>query len=294
MEVQRFGPLVVVATNDESPDPETFRSEIFTEKKEDRLRLIHRLGMDSIPALQELWAEFLKEHAGKEDWAITQFVGGGMLPFNIGEPGDKQIILYAGFDDATERPLQILGVFSLRNSRWTHVATLACRCRMSDREEPLRLRPYLPHPPGEWAITLWSHTEGYIDSRGREIRFRLRDGVLLPLIDFESRSSHCPDGVQPKANCLMSSSSLEKAKLVSEIGEMVSGFVVITYSGTVSTDVKVPILANARCASYSWSDEHFSYDPSPLKPAKCGLSDIPRAQPAKVHSKQNSENPGSR
>jgi hypothetical protein len=271
-DVQRFGPLVVVATHDESPAPETFRSEIFTEQKASRLRLIHRLGMDSIPALQEIWTVFLKDHAGEEDRTITQFVSGGMLPSSIGEPGDKQIILDVGFDDTTEHPLEIRGVFNLRNGYWTHVATLACRCQMSDDEEPARLRPYLPHPPGEWAITLWSHTEGHIESHSREIRFRLRDGALWPLIEFESMSMICPQGTSYGPSCNVTETNLEQARLIGEDKELVSGFTLVSRSGPPpSCDKCGLMLFNPKCASYLWDETAFAYRPSPFKPAACGI-----------------------
>jgi hypothetical protein len=82
----------------------------------------------------------------------------------------------------------------------------------------------------------------------------------------------------------MNSSTLQKAKLMSEAGDLVPGFVVITYSGMVSTDVKVPMLGNARCVSYTWSEIHFSYEPSHLKPATCGEPLAPTAQRIQTHS----------
>jgi len=58
--LQRFGPLLVVAFQEDSPDPETYRNDLFGEEAESRRHLLRALGFDSRSELKELWQAFLK------------------------------------------------------------------------------------------------------------------------------------------------------------------------------------------------------------------------------------------
>lgn len=72
-DIQHFGPLVVAATHDDSPDPETYRSELFSGNATERMRLLRVIGFGSIPELQELWSVFLRDHKEEDsDKVISQ------------------------------------------------------------------------------------------------------------------------------------------------------------------------------------------------------------------------------
>jgi hypothetical protein len=286
-EIQHFGPLLVVATHEDSPDPETYRSDLFSDKPEERMRLLRAIGIESIPELHGLWIAFLHDHAGEDQGkVIGQFISGGMLVWNFGEPGSKQVVLGAGFDEASGHPLELEAVFNLKDGHWTHVATLACRCEMGSRGEPDNFtRPDKPLPQQELVVTLHRRTVGRSEYHAQEIRFRLRGGLLWPLIEFESRSTICPIGVIVGPNCHLTKTDFESAQLIGEDENLIPGFELVSWSGNPpAADRIVMRLYNPVCAPYSWDETSFAYLPSPLRPAACGVS-------SKQASRQRSQTP---
>lgn len=276
-DVQHFGPLLVVATHEDSPNPETYRSDLFSEKAEERMRLLRAIGIESIPELHELWTAFLRDHAGEDqNKVIAQRISGGMLEWNFGEPGFKQVVLGAGFDESADHPFELRAVFNQKDGHWIHVATLACRCQMYDNGEPFNLHPGRPMPKQEWAITLHRRTEDDSEYHAKEIRFRLRGSALWPLIEFESRSTICPQGSSYGSNCNVVKTDLGPAKLISEDKKLIPGFVLISWSGKPpQKDMAAMILYNPHCTPYSWDETAFAYVPSPLKPVACGITSKP-------------------
>jgi hypothetical protein len=271
-DIQHFGPLLVVATHEDFPDPETYRSDLFSDKAEERMRLLRAIGIESIPELHELWSAFLRDHAGEDqNRVIAQFISGGMLEWNFGEPGSKQVVLEAGFDEPTGHPLELRVVFNQKDGHWTHIATLACRCQMYDSGDPFNPHPGRPLPRQEWVITLHNHTEDDLEYHAKEIRFRLRGDRLWPLIEFESRSTICPQGSSYGPNCNVVKTDLDPAKLIGQNKELIPGFVLISWSGKPpAKDLMATMLYNPVCKPFTWDDASFSYLPSPLKPELCG------------------------
>jgi hypothetical protein len=271
-DIQHFGPLLVVATHEDSPNPETYRSDLFSDKAEKRMRLLRAIGVESIPELHEIWSAFLRDHAGEDqNKVIGQFISGGMMEWNIGEPGSKQVILDAGFDESTGHPLELHAVFNQKDGHWTHVATLACRCQMTDDAEPYNPHPGRPMPKQEWVITLHQRLEeDHLEYHAKEIRFRLRGNALRPLIEFESRSTICPQGSSYGSNCNVVKTDLEPAKLIGENNELITGFVLISWSGKPpQKDMAAMILYNPVCKPYTWDEISYSYVPSQFKLKTC-------------------------
>jgi hypothetical protein len=271
-DVQHFGPLLVVATHEDSPDPETYRGDLFSDKAEERMRLLRAIGIESIPELHNLWTAFLRDHAGEDqNRVIAQSIGGGTEELNFGEPGSKQVDLEAGFDESSDHPFELHAIFNQKDGQWTHIATLACRCEMGGYGEPDNfMHPGKPLPQQEWVVTLHRRTEDDMEYHAQEIRFRLRGGLLWPLIEFESRfgirSRGFSDGLN-KAGI----TRLEPAKLIGENDEPIPGFVLISYQETMNPEVKVQRLYDPKCSAYTWNEALFSYVPSSFKPKTCGL-----------------------
>lgn len=271
--VQRFGPLVVVAFDEEAADPVMLRTDMFSDRKEDRLRTIRAMGMESDPELRALWSRFFSDHAGQgDDKGIMQFISGGMLDWNFGEAGSKQYVLGMGFDELTERPLKITAVFESRANKWRHVATLACQCQMNDTGEPFNPHPgKYPIPSQEWVVTLPRGTDDHDESHTTEIRFRLRGGRLWPLIQFENWHHQCPVGMPYGSSCNVVESRLEKATLVDTQGRFLKGFVLISWSGSPPPCEKCGMLLHyPRCCAYVWDESAFQYLPTEFKPIHCG------------------------
>jgi hypothetical protein len=273
-DIQHFGPLLVVATHEDSPNPETYRGDLFSDKAEERMRLLRAIGIESNPELHELWSAFLRDHAGDDqNKAIAQFISGGMMEWNFGEPGSKQVVLGAAFDESSDHPLELDAVFNEKDGHWTHVATLACRCQMGDDAEPNNyMHPGTPLPHQEWVITLHQRTdEGHLEYHAQEIRFRLHGGALWPLIEFESRSTVCPRGSAYGLNCSVVKTDIESAKLIGKKNELVPGFVPVSWSGKPpQKDMASMLLYNPVCKPYTWNETLFSYVPSNFKPTICG------------------------
>ncbi len=279
--LQRFGPLVVVSFAEDAPDPVAFRDDLLSGNRDWRIRALRAMGIDSSPEVHDLWAAFLNDHSGQsDDKSLMQFISGGMLEWNFGEPGSKQAVLGAGFDELTDRPLEFSAVFNLRDGRWRHVATVACRCQMTDDAEPLNLHPGRPDPPQEWKVTFHSPNERINEDHRTGIRFRLHNDRLWPLIQFESGSTLCPSGFKPDAVCDIATSYLEKAILLDPSGNHMQGYVVITWDGSELLGSKgVRPLKNPRCAAYTWDEASFAYLPSPLEPLACGQPGIGSPKP---------------
>jgi hypothetical protein len=282
-DIQHFGPLLVVATHEDSPDPETYRGDLFSDKAAERMRLLRAIGIESIPELYELWSAFLHDHAGEDqNKVIAASIFGGMMEWNFGEPGSKQVVLDAGFDEPTGHPLELRAVFNQKDGHWTHIATLACRCQIGDDAEPNNyMHPGKPSLQQEWVITLHQRTdENHLEFHAKEIRFRLQGSALWPLIEFESRSTICPQNSSYGPNCSVVKTNLEPAKLIGANKELVPGFVLISWSGKPpQKDMAGMMLYNPVCKPYTWDEISFSYVPSDLKPRTCGLTSTPPKKP---------------
>jgi len=294
-DVQHFGPLLVVATHDESPNPETYRSDLFSDKAEKRMRLLRTIGIESIPELHELWTAFLRDHAGEDqNKVIAQTISGAMLEWNFGEPGSKQVVLDAGFDEQTDHPLELRAVFNLKDGHWQHVATLACRCQMGDDAKPdsySYMRLGKPLPQQEWVITLHHRTGNPTAYHRKEIRFRLRGSALWPLIEFESMSTICPQSLSYGPNCNVVKTDLESAKLINEDKEVIPGFALISWSGKPpQKDMAAMVLYDPHCTPYYWDETAFAYMPSDLKPVACGTSNKLASSP-RSHSSSRAKPP---
>jgi len=288
-DVQHFGLLVVVAFHDDAPDPVTFRGDLLGDNQEERMRALRAMGIESSPELRELWTDFLHDHAGEgADKGVMQFISGGMLEWNFGEPGSKQAVLGAGFDEQTERPLELSAIFNLKDGRWRHVATIACRCQMSDDAEPFNLHPGRPLPAQEWIVSLHIRNEQANEYHREEIRFRLRNERLWPLIQFESWGMNCPQGYPLGPNCHVIETNLEPARLAGTNREQIPGFVLISWSGSpLQNEMAAMKLNNPSCKPYTWDETSFSYFPSQLKPVTCGHSAPPPAHRIQPHSEPN-------
>lgn len=279
-EVQHFGSLVVVAFNEESPGPVTLRDDLLSGDKSRRIRALRAIGVQSKPELQELWTAFLNAHAGEsESKGVMQLISGGMVEWNFGDPGSKQYVLNAGFDEGTDRPLELRGVFARLNGQWRHTATVACRCLMHDAAEPL-WDPSRPNQPQEWAISLPERAnDAAHGSRTSEIRFRMRDGRLWRLIQFESHSEKCPNLPKPSRRCTFFSSSLQKATLLGQRGNQIPGYVVISWTGEEDPNLNVQRVRDPHCTAFVWDADSFAYLPSSLKPKTCGSEPSPGQNP---------------
>jgi len=249
------------------------------------MRLLRAIGIESIPELHDLWTAFLRDHAGEDqNKVIAQSIGGGTEELNFGEPGSKQVDLEAGFDESSDHPFELHAIFNQKDGHWTHIATLACRCQMYESGDPNNPHPGRPMPMQEWVVTLHRRTEDPPEYHGREIRFRIRDNRLMPLIDFESGSTICPQGSSYGPNCNVVKTSLEPAKLIGENQELIPGFVLISWSGKPPTrDMAAMLLYNPKCVSYSWDEASFAYVPSQYKAFSCGRPDKSSNKPASNH-----------
>jgi hypothetical protein len=274
-EMQHFGPLLVAATDEESPVPDTMRGDLFGNDMDGRIRLLRAFEVDTIPQLHELWAEFLRSHAGDEDRAITQSIGGALEEVNIGDPGSKQMILEADFDAATDLPFELRAVFDWKAGLWKHVATLACRCRMTDSGDPLNPRPGYPLLPQEYLVSIQRRPDNGEYHR-EEIRFRLRGGLLWPLIDFESMLMKCPQGASYGPSCSVVETSLEPTKLTANDGKVMQGFALVSRSGhPPPCDMCGLLLRNPKCSAYLWDENAFAYVPTQFESINCGLPERP-------------------
>ena len=277
--IQHFGPLLVVAFNDGSPDPVTLRGDLLGVNKEERMRALRAMGIESSPELRELWSGFLRDHAGdSDDKSVMQFISGGMLNWNFGDPGAEPAVLDAGFDEETDHPLEMRAVFVPGKSAWRHVATVACRCQMFDGGQPFNEHPERPDPRQEWVITLVPRMdETTLETHWSEIQFRLRNHRLWSLIQLESRSRKCLTRADIAGNCDFTSAELEKAPLVDGKGKLTPGYVVITRAGHEDPRRMVQLAHDRSCKAYVWDESEFEYLPSPLKPRSCGGASSQRA-----------------
>jgi hypothetical protein len=277
----------VIAFHEDSPDPEDYRSDIFTESADSRRRLLKALGMESSPELHALWERFLKEHPEKsEEKILSESVSGGLLPNNLRRTKLDPLDLDIGFEDASENPIEIRAFYRLNEGHWRHVATLACNCQMYERDDPPFLLAGQAVRTPEYVVSLDRHDELQDDHR-QEIRFLWKDDVLHPLIEFESMRIHCPQGVSYSPACTVVETSLEKTNLVDNNGKIVPGFALISWSGNPpKCDMCGLILRNPKCTAYLWDETVFAYVPSTLKLKACGsAADSGKQDPLKAHAR---------
>ena len=123
--------------DEEPPDPETYRTALFTENAEGRRGLLRALGLGKVPEVDSAWHEFLKAHPEKaEDALLAAFASAGILDQPL-EPHSRQVLLDFGLSEDTEHPFGIVALFNQRNGGWRHIATFACSCALGDSTDPL-------------------------------------------------------------------------------------------------------------------------------------------------------------
>jgi hypothetical protein len=279
-EVQHFGPLVVVAFNEASADPLALRDDLLGGSKTERMHALEAMGIVSSPELHDLWAAFLQNHSGQsDDKGIPQFISGGMVDWNFGDPDAEPAVLNAGFDELTNQPLEFRGVFVPEKGLWRHVATVACRCQMTDDVEPLNMHAGHADPPQEWVISIHDRNDRAHEYRRTDIRFRLRQEHLWPLIQYEGMVETCPSGSFNNPLCAVTETNFEAARLGNNNGGSVSGFVWVSRSGhPPPCDKCGMLLRDPRCIAYVWNETSFEYILSALKPKTCGVA--PQQSPA--------------
>jgi hypothetical protein len=279
-DVQHLGPLIVVAFNEASADPDVLRGDLLGGNKTERMHALQAMGIDSDPELRDLWASFLRSHSGQgDDKGVMQSISGGTDQSNFGDPGSEPIVLDAGFDELTDRPLEFRGIFVSEKGQWRHVATVACQCQMTDMAEPFNPHPGHPDPPQEWVVSLHKRDEGAREYQRTDIRFRVRDHLLRALIQYIGMKETCPSGPFNSPLCTISETSLHPARLLAENGSDIAGYVLISWSGPPPPcDMCGLILRNPKCSAYLWDENAFAYVPSPLRPESCGPA-LPQKKP---------------
>jgi len=272
-DVQRFGPVIYVQTDRASPDPETYRSQLFSENANGRRDLIRALGLNDVPEFNSAWQEFLKAHPEKgEDALLGGFASASIMDEPL-EPGSRQAVLNLGFNEDTENPFGIFALFDQRNGKWRQLGTFACACVLGYSIDPLD-DPKHRAPVHDLVI---GTTTG-VPNVGRgyvlhEDHFRMKDERLHPTIDFEPMREECPAEVTGGPTCTVWETFLEKEMLVDPNGRTKSGFALVTMTGHPSAEpcrMCALILRRPSCKAFLWDDEQTRYVPTDLVPAKCG------------------------
>lgn len=262
--------MLYAEMDEKSPDPETYRTVLFAENADGRRGLLQALGLGKVPEIDLAWQEYLKAHPEKaENTLLATFASAGIMDEPL-EPNSRQVVLDLGLGEDTEHPFDIIALFNQRNGGWRHIATFACACGLGDSTDPLD-DPKHRAPVHDLVIG----TRSGEPSVGRgyllhETYFRMKDGVLRPLIDFEKMREQCPKGLHGPA-CNVWETLLEKEMLADKRGMTEPGFALVTYNGHPPTcDMCALILRNATCIGYLWDEEQFRYISTEMVPVRCG------------------------
>jgi hypothetical protein len=263
--------MIYAETDEVSPDPETYRTALFTENAEGRRGLLRALGLGKVPEIDSAWREFLKAHPEKSEEALlAAFASASILdePF---EPHSRQVVLDLGFSEDTDHPFDIVALFNQQNGTWRRIGTFACACSLGDSTDPL------DDPRHRAAVhDLVIGTRSGTPSVGRgyllhETHFRMKDGSLRHLIDFDTMLEQCPEGTVDGPNCTVWETRLEKEMLTDKQNRPRPGFALVTMSGHPSScDMCALLLRNPTCTAYQWDDLQFRYMPTDMAPVKCG------------------------
>ena len=269
--VQHLGPMIYAEMDEESPDPETYRTALFTENAEGRRGLLQALGLGAVPEIKSAWQGFLKAHPEKaEDALLAAFVSGTILDEPL-EPNSRQVDLEIGFGDDTEHPFGLIALFNQRSGSWRHIATFACACGLGDSTDPLD-DPRHRVPVHD--LVIGTRTGEPSVGRGyllHETHFRKKDGALRPIIDFEKMREQCPAGSVDGPACTVWETQLGKEMLVDKRGTTGPGFALVTYNGHPPTcEMCALILRNPTCIAYIWDEGQFRYITTEMAPVKCG------------------------
>jgi hypothetical protein len=270
-QVQHFGSMIYAEMDEESPDPETYRTALFTENADGRRGLLRALGLKGVPEIDSAWQEFLKAHPEKaEDALLAAFASGGILDEPL-EPHSRQVVLDIGFNEDTEHPFGIIALFDQRSGGWRHIATFACACALGDSIDPLD-DPKHRAPVHDLVIG----TRSGEPSAGRgyllhEAHFRMKNGTLRPLIDFEMMRDQCPSGSLDGPACTMWETRLEKEMLVDKQGTTRPGFALVTMNGhPPACEMCAMLLRDPTCVAYLWDEVQFRYVSTEMVPVRCG------------------------
>jgi hypothetical protein len=271
--VRQFGPLIDVEMNEESPNPETYRTALFTQNAEGRRGILRALGLGKIPEIDSTWQEFLKAHPEKsEDALLAAFASASVLDEPL-EDHSRQVVLDLGFNEDSEHPFGIVSLFNQRNGSWQHIATFACACGLGYSTDPL---DDLKHRAPVHDLVIGTSTGEPDVGRGyllHETHFRMKEGILRPLIDFERMREQCPQNTLDGPACTVWDTRLEKEMLADKQGTTRPGFALVTMDGhpnPPSCKMCGLVLHNPTCTVYGWDEVQFRYVPTELSPVKCG------------------------
>jgi hypothetical protein len=270
--VQRFGPMVIISAHEPVPDPEKTARILLDEQGTARLKALEILGIQADPVAQSLWQDLLHTHQDVSPEAFLNDSFSTAVPsLFFGEGATPQKLVDAGFDTLSEEPFWIDAVFSQEAGQWFRIATIACRCKLMEVIEPAKsLTNRKSSRPQELVYRIDMSPENDYEWHLQEVRFRLRDGLLKPVIQYEAESWKCPDGYQSGHLCTGIFGNLASSILVDNSGKNHAGAAL--FSGTQTSHMQDKELARIQtgaCTPYVWNDVAFQYEVSPWSAKAC-------------------------
>lgn len=279
--VQHFGPLLIVASHEPAPDPEETARVLLDKGGPERLRALQSMGLESDAEVNALWLSLLNSHEGVSAEAFLQGSFSTGVPNQFfGEGIRPQKRVSAGFDTLSEQPFWIEAIYSQTDGQWYRIATIACWCDLMEVTEPAKsLSSKRALKPEELVFRMNVPPTNDIERHLREIRFRLREGVLKPVMEYEAESWNCPEGHQSGQFCTRTVGNLTRSQLMDNGGNTHAGAVLATGTQTSHMGEKeIPRLKWLTCTPYAWNEVAFRYEISEWKGASCkGLPPEPKS-----------------
>jgi hypothetical protein len=270
--IQHFGPLLVIASQDEVPDPELTARSLLDGGASEKLGALESLGLNTDPEIKRLWLEFLHTH---KDVAPSDFlksaISTGVPSLFRGEGESSQKLISTGLDTLSDAPFYLDAIFTHRNGIWFRVATIACRCKLMEVTEPAKsIANKRTNALEELVYRIDMSPENDFEWHLREVRFRLRQDLLRPVIQYEAESWKCPHGYKSGHLCTGIFGNFTSSTLIDDAGKSHIGAVL--FSGTQTSRLQDKELARrqmAACTAYAWNEEDFVYEESSWKAKAC-------------------------
>jgi hypothetical protein len=177
----------------------------------------------------------------------------------------------AGFDTLSDEPLWVEAVFSKEGGQWFRIATIACPCKLMKVIEPTKSLTDIKNlKPQELVYRIDMSPENDYEWHMQEVRFRLHNGDLKSVIQYEAESWKCPDGYKSGHLCTGIFGNFASSTLLDGSGKSHAGAAL--FSGTQISHMRDKELARMQtgaCTPYVWNEEAFQYEVSPWSAKAC-------------------------
>jgi hypothetical protein len=275
-DIQHLGPMVLIHSDDEVPNPEDTAQAMLSDNPARKLSGLQALGIDRYPAIHQLWQDLQKSQNVASEQLAALWTGGS-IPWDIyDQNNEKYQFLSFDLSKQAEPIFSIEAVIQRDGGKFKQVATLACLCSGSSGFSGMH---------SDWmgsgkkiyelvnVVTLHD-AHGWQEST---TRFRILHGKLEAVLRIENDKSVCEFDDPKHKPCSGSGIWFQYTPLIDQKGRRHLGATVSQVTWTESSHEMGGRMGKpCTCTPLIWNETTEAYQVVDWRSRSCGkLPQIP-------------------